>query len=56
MGLGTPYFFEYMKTIQNIQIIGILAFVLFISCAPQRIPSVKEVMDNTITRLYQTMD
>jgi hypothetical protein len=56
MGLGTPYFFEIMKTKQYAILIGILVVALFISCAPKEVPSVKEVMDNTITRLYKTMD
>jgi len=45
-----------MKTKLYVKLIRILAVALFISCTPKKLPSVKEVMDNTITRLYKTMD
>ena len=48
--------FLIMKKQHYIRLIGVLVVVLFISCAPRKVISVKEVMDNTIAKLYKTMD
>ena len=45
-----------MKKQHYTRLIGVLVVVLFISCAPRKVISVKEVMDNTIEKLYKTMD
>jgi hypothetical protein len=45
-----------MKKQHYTRLIGVLVVVLFISCAPRKVISVKEVMDNTIAKLYKTMD
>ncbi len=56
MGFGTPYFFETMRTLRYTKLIWILAVTFLISCEPTKVPTVKEVMDSTVERLYHSLD